>query len=61
MKRPAMRIDVRYRSVEEARIIDYLLLCGWAREVRGGDRDAAEREARAALDRWASLGLPFAR
>ena len=61
MQRPAMSADGRNRTVEEARILDYLLLCGWAREARHGDRAPAEREARTALDRWVGFGLPFVR
>ena len=61
MKRPALRADARYRVFDEARIVDYLLLCGWSQEIRRGDRRGAERGARDALERWMQLGLPFTR
>ena len=61
MKRPAMGADGRNRTVDETRIVDYLVLCGWSREAHSGDRAPAERAARAALDGWIALGLPFAR
>ena len=61
MKRPPLGADGRNRIFEEGCIVDYLLLCGWARESRCGDRAPAKREARLALDRWVGLGLPFER
>lgn len=61
MKRPAMGADGRNRTVDETRIVDYLVLCGWSREAHSEDRAPAERAARAALDGWIALGLPFAR
>ena len=57
----AIRADARYRIVEESRIVDLLVLCGWAREVRRGERAPAEQAAAAVLDRWIGAGLPFAR
>ncbi len=48
------------RTVEEARIVDFLLLGGWAHQLRSGGRQAAEGEIRAALRRWAGAGLPVA-
>ena len=49
----------RYRTVEEARILQLLLHFGWAYEVRAGDGAASMRAAAAALSRWVSLGLPY--
>ncbi|MBV1916669.1 MAG: transglutaminase-like domain-containing protein [Sphingomonadaceae bacterium] len=45
------------RTVREDRIIDFLMLRAWPLELRRGERDAAEREARAALDGLIALGL----
>ena len=61
MKALGIKVGSRYRTVEEARIIEVLLLYGWAFEVRAGRRAPAEREAAEALDRWVGLGLPFER
>lgn len=61
MKRLGIKVGARYRTVEEARIIELLLLCGWAFEVRADGRASAEREATEALNRWVGLGLPFER
>jgi hypothetical protein len=49
----------RYRTVDEARILQLLLHFGWAYEVRAGDVAAALRAAAEALSRWVSLGLPY--
>ena len=49
------------RTFAESRIVDYLLVCGWAAETRHGDRDQARQEARSALERWIASGLPVAR
>ncbi|HEY3798156.1 MAG TPA: transglutaminase-like domain-containing protein [Caulobacteraceae bacterium] len=46
------------RTVGEARIVELLLLQGWAFEARGAARPAAEAEARAALLRLVSADLP---
>jgi len=54
------RADKRFRTVDESAIVEWLLLCGWAFDVRRDGRIPAEREARAALDRWTTLGLAFA-
>src|SRR5450631_3075901 len=56
----AIRADARYRIVDEDRIIDLLVLCGWAHEVQQGKRASAVQGAAAALDRWIAAGLPFA-
>lgn len=53
--------DARYRTIPEDRILEILLLSGWAFEISEGKRDDALRESRSALDRWVDLGLPFAR
>lgn len=49
----------RYRTVDETRIVELLMLWGWAFEVREGRRTEAEARARAALDRWTRMGLGF--
>jgi hypothetical protein len=56
----AIRADARYRIVEEARIVDMLVLCGWAREVRRGAHESSVPAATVALERWIRAGLPFA-
>jgi hypothetical protein len=53
--------EARRRTIDEARIVDLLLLQGWAFEARGGARSRAEREVRAALDQLVALGLPHGR
>jgi transglutaminase-like putative cysteine protease len=57
----AIRADGRYRIVEESRIVDLLVLSGWAREAHSAERAPAVQAAAAALDRWTGAGLPFAR
>ncbi|HEY8244913.1 MAG TPA: transglutaminase domain-containing protein [Casimicrobiaceae bacterium] len=59
--RPPLLADARRRVADEASIVALVALYGWAIELRRGERDNAEREAREALERWVSLGLPFAR
>jgi hypothetical protein len=54
-----IRADARYRVVDEARIIDLLVLCGWAHEVRLGERASGEQQATATLQRWIAAGLPY--
>ena len=51
----------RYRTIEEARIVELLLLHGWAFDVRAGARASAEREVGAALDQLVAMGLPHGR
>jgi hypothetical protein len=53
--------EAKYRTIEEARIVDLLLLHGWAFEIRSGGRLQAEQQVRTALDRFATLGLPYRR
>jgi len=57
---PWTHAEARYRVVGESRIIEMLLLQGWAFEVRNGERAAAQREAAGALAHWVRLGLRFA-
>lgn len=52
--------DATTRTVEEARIIEFLLLGGWAHELRRGGRQAAVEATRTALARWVGAGLPVA-
>jgi hypothetical protein len=61
MRRLTISGEARYRTVEEARIVDLLLIHGWAYEVRAGRRAEAEPAARAALDRCVDLGLAWRR
>lgn len=61
MRQPTVAGHARYRTVDEARIIDLLLLHGWAFEVRAGARAEAEREVRAVLDQLVAMGLPHHR
>ncbi|CAM5771500.1 hypothetical protein LMIY3S_03529 [Labrys miyagiensis] len=49
-----IRFDDGYRNVPERRIIDMLLLKGWAYERGSAQAEAATREA---LERWIGLGL----
>ncbi len=56
-----IRGDVRYRRVDEARIIDLVALKGWAFELAAGEIEAARTAALSALQGWIELGLPFAR
>ena len=53
--------EARYRTIDEARIIEAMVTEGWRYEVAGGRRGAAETAARAALEQCVGLGLPFAR
>jgi transglutaminase-like putative cysteine protease len=57
----AIRADARYRLVEESRIVETLVLCGFACEAQRGESVPAAQAASAALDRWIGAGLPFAR
>jgi hypothetical protein len=50
--------EARYRTIDEADIVEMMLYQGWAFEVRAGARAAAEREARATLNRLVAMGLP---
>ena len=61
MNRPPVPGEALYRTVEGARVLDLLLLHGWAFALRGEERALAERQAAAALERLVGLGLPFAR
>ena len=57
----AVRPDARYRIVDEGRIVDLIVLNGYARESPAWGREQATRDAREALGRWIAAGLPFAR
>ena len=61
MTTPAVFGDPRYRSIDEARIVEALVSEGWRYEVAAGQRPAAEHEARVALERCIALGLPYRR
>ena len=50
--------DARYRSIDEARAVEMLVVHGWRFDVAAGRRAASEEAARAALNRCVVLGLP---
>ena len=52
-----IRPGARYRVVDEARIVEMLVLLGWPIDVRLGRREQAHREAAATLERWIGMGL----
>lgn len=58
MNRLGTANDPSTRTVDEARIIDILLLGGWAYDLQEGGRETAVTETRAALRRWTGAGLP---
>lgn len=51
---PGVRFSDDYRTVPEGRIIEMLLLAGWAYEQDNPDARAATRRA---LDNWTAMGL----
>jgi hypothetical protein len=51
---PGVRFSDDYRTVPESRILDMLLLAGWAYEQDDPKASAATRHA---LDRWIGMGL----
>jgi hypothetical protein len=53
------RMDDRYRTVVETRIIDILLAAGWVRELNAGRRHEATTSTAATLDNLISLGLGY--
>ncbi|MGB8742993.1 MAG: hypothetical protein WCD52_22930 [Xanthobacteraceae bacterium] len=57
MTRP--NIFGEYYSIDETRIVEMLLVHGWKFDVAAGRREQAEGEARAALERFIALGLPY--
>jgi hypothetical protein len=59
--RPPLLDDASRRVADEASIVALVSLHGWAIEMRRGEHEHAKREARAALERWIGLGLPYAR
>jgi hypothetical protein len=60
MADPPISSPSAHRTIDEALVIESLLSQGWPIELRAGGRAAAEIQARAALDRFVGLGLPFA-
>jgi len=54
-------MEARYRTVPESRLLDVLLLGGWAFELESGRHAAALASTQAALESWIALGLPYAR
>ncbi|MFI4933643.1 MAG: transglutaminase family protein [Caulobacterales bacterium] len=59
MAEPQIAAEARYRNVDEARIVEMLLVHGWRFDVALGRRAAAEQAARAALEGLVALGLPY--
>ena len=53
--------EARYRTIDEPRAVEMLLVHGWRFDVAAGQRGLAQRAAQAALDRCVDLGLPFGR
>jgi hypothetical protein len=51
----------RYRTVPEARVVEMLLLSGWAFEMVACRHAEAIAETRAAIARWITLGLGYRR
>jgi hypothetical protein len=58
MRAPTVFGEARYRSVDEARIVELLISDGWPPE-NAGACETAGRAARAALERCVALGLPY--
>lgn len=54
-------VSDRYRTIPEARMIDILLLAGWAFELERGGRIEAIAQTKSALERWIDLGLGIQR
>nr|MBP6368367.1 hypothetical protein [Burkholderiales bacterium] len=52
-----IRTGARYRVVDEARIVEMLVLLGWAIDARLGRLEAARRDAAETLERWIGMGL----
>jgi len=50
-----------YRTIEESRILDLLLLSGWGHELRCGGGAEAAYCTQVALEGWIDLGLPYRR
>lgn len=51
--------EARRRTIAEPRIVDLLVMNGLRFEAANGEREGAERAARAALDQMIAHGLPF--
>ena len=54
------RAGTALRTVDEGRIIDQVMLWGFAFDVREGQAERARGEAEQALERWLGLGLGHA-
>jgi transglutaminase-like putative cysteine protease len=55
-----LRAGTMLRTVEEGRIIDQVMLWGFAFDVREGQAEWARGEAEQVLERWLGLGLGYA-
>jgi Transglutaminase-like superfamily len=53
-----IRVDDRYRNIPEARIVEMLMLAGWAYEL---ESPVAEETSKEALQYWTQIGLGFRR
>jgi hypothetical protein len=54
-------MEARYRTVPESRLLDMLLLGGWAFELESGRGAEALANTLASLESWIGLGLPYGR
>ena len=63
LTRPCLgsRVEARYRTVSEPRLLEVLLLGGWAFEVEAGRHAEALASTLTALDSWIELGLQYRR
>jgi hypothetical protein len=57
--RPGIRSEARYRTVPEARVIEMLLLAGWAFELEAGYREVATKRTMAELEALIELGVGY--
>lgn len=58
-RRPWIGGEARYRTVDAARIVEHLLLGGWAFDMEPHRAAESRRQAVDGLDRLVGLGLPF--
>ena len=58
--RPPYQASV-FRTISESRMLDHLMLCGHAHDIRAGRESQARLSASRALDRWTRRGLGFDR